>query len=64
MDTPNTDEAFDSCISDADGGWELDRRINRRKHGSHGNDVYSNAHYERCPVSSSDDTSDKRKVIL
>ena len=49
---PNTDE---SC--------EVDRGINRSKNRSHCNDAYSNADYERCVVSSSDDTSNKRKVV-
>ena len=63
MDKPNIDEAFYSRKLDADDGCELDRSINRRKHRSHCNDAYSNAHYRRCTVSSNDDTSNKRKVI-
>ena len=63
MDKTNKDESFDSHKSDGDDGCELYRRINRRKHRSDSNDAYSNAHYEKCPVSLSDDTSKKRKVI-
>ena len=49
---PNTDEV---CGVDGD--------INRSKNRSHCNDAYSNAEYERRVVSSSDDTSNKRKEI-
>ena len=60
---PKFDEVFDSRKSNGDDRCELDRRMNRRKHRSNGKDVYNNAHYKRCPVSSSDDTSKKRKIL-
>ena len=63
MDKINKDKAFDGHKSKGDDGCESDRRINQREHRSDGDDAYSNAHYERCPVSSSDDTSNKRKII-
>lgn len=42
---------------------EVDRGITRSKNRSYCNDASINAHYERCAVSSSDDTSNKRKVV-
>ena len=58
---PNTDDAYDNCKPNTDYSCEVDRGINRCKnrHGAHNS--YIKADYERCIVSSSDDTSKKRR---
>ena len=61
MNKPHRVDKYDSRKSYGDDGCEFDRRINRRKHRSDSNDAYSNANYDNCPVSSSDDTSKKEK---
>ena len=62
-DNPNTDEAYGSCNPNTDERCEVDRGINRFKNRYHDHDTYSSADYEIFVVSSSDDTSNKRKVI-
>ena len=62
-ENPNTDEVYDSCKSDEDDGCEVDRRMNQCKNRSHGHDAYNNADDERWVVSSSDDTSNEKKLI-
>ena len=55
--------AFDSRKSFRHETCEIDRGNVRRRHRREDNDTFKNTNYETCPLSSSDDTSKKRKVI-
>ena len=62
MKQPTTSYPVDRGNLNTDEACEVNRVINRYKNRTHSNDVYNNADYERCVVSSSNDASNKRKI--